>query len=321
MAQNFNTVRVDTIRREAVDVMSFRLVDPAGDALPEFTPGSHIDVRLPTGLVRQYSLCNEPTERLFYEIAVKREPNSRGGSAGMCEQIRQGDLIAISRPRNNFALVECASDHLLLAGGIGVTPLLSMARHLRRAGMPFRLHYFVRSDEHAAFRDVLSSRSLSRHVEFHRAIVPERLSDYLRELLGDRCDGSHLYLCGPTPFMDVVRVIASEHWPSESIHMEYFAADVQAVMAPGQDFEVTLARSGGTYRVPPDKTIIEVLAQHGIAVDVSCEQGVCGTCLTSVLGGTPDHRDAFLTEDEKRSGLKMLPCVSRSESERLVLDL
>lgn len=129
------------------------------------------------------------------------------------------------------------------------------------------------------------------------------------------------YLCGPSPFMDVARVVASEHWPSESIHREYFAADAQVVVAPGQDFEVTLARSGGTYRVPPDKTIIEVLAQHGIAVDVSCEQGVCGTCLTGVLGGTPDHRDAFLTEDEKRSGLKMLPCVSRAESERLVLDL
>jgi len=321
MAQNFNMVRVDTIRREAVDVMSFRLVDPAGGALPEFTPGSHIDVRLPTGLVRQYSLCNAPTERLYYEIAVKRELNSRGGSAGMCEQIRQGDLIAISPPRNNFSLVDRASDHLLLAGGIGVTPLLSMARYLRRADRPFRLHYFVRSDAHAAFRDVFSSRSLSGHVKFHCGILPERLSDYLRELLADRRDGSHLYLCGPSPFMDVARAIASEHWPSESIHREYFAADAQVVMAPGKDFEVTLARSGGTYRVPPDKTIIEVLAQHGIAVDVSCEQGVCGTCLTGVLGGTPDHRDAFLTEDEKRSGLKMLPCVSRAESERLVLDL
>lgn len=314
-------VRVARIRAEAEEVRSFQLVSANGDPLPPFSAGSHIDVHVAPGLVRQYSLCNGPADRDHYQIAVKREPESRGGSQAMHERINEGNVITIGAPRNNFALEQSARHHLLLAGGIGVTPLLSMARHLLAEGASFELQYFTRSIRHTAFHDVLSDARFADHVKFHYAIEPDALRAYLRKLLWHRPEGAHLYLCGPRPFMDLVETTAAPTWPPEAVHLEYFTADPMALAGAQGTFEVRLARSGGTYVIPAERSIVEALAEHGVQIETSCEQGVCGTCLTGVLEGVPDHRDVFLTDAEKAACDRMTPCVSRAKSALLVLDL
>ena len=315
------TVRIARVRDEALEIQSFELVRADGGALPPFTPGSHIDVHIGRGLVRQYSLCNRPDQTGSYLIAVKKEPESRGGSRAMHERMKEGSELAISNPRSNFALVAGAGRHLLVAGGIGITPLLSMARHLLAAGASFELQYFSRSIQHAAFHDLLSAPEFRGKVAFHYALEPEAVRAYLRKLLWRRTDGSHLYLCGPRPFMDLVETTAAATWPPDAVHLEYFTADPASLAGPRDTFKVRLARAGGEYAVPADQSIVQALAANGVIVETSCEQGVCGTCLTGVLQGTPDHRDVFLTDAEKKAGDKIMPCVSRAMSDTLVLDL
>ena len=315
------TVTVRAVRDEAADVRSFELASADGAALPPFTAGAHIDVHVAPGLVRQYSLCNDPRETDRYVIAVKREPASRGGSQAMHERVRAGDRLTIGAPRNNFALASGAAHHLLFAGGIGITPLLAMARHLLAAGASFQLVYFSRSIAHTAFHDLLSRPEYRGRVAFHYALEPEQVRAYVRKLLWHRPKDAHLYLCGPRPFMDLVETTAASTWPPEAVHLEYFAADPAALGGPREHFVVKLARHGGEFEIPDGRTIIEVLAEKGIVVDTSCEQGVCGTCITGVLEGEPDHRDVFLTDAEKRAGDRMTVCVSRAKTPRLVLDL
>src|SRR5712671_5580685 len=293
-------VKVKQVRDEALEVRSFELVHADGGALPAFTPGSHIDVHVADGLVRQYSLCSPPGETASYRIAVKKEPASRGGSQAMHERVREGSELSISAPRNNFALDPRAGHHLLIAGGIGITPLLGMARHLLREGASFELQYFSRSIDHTAFHGLLSGPEFRGRVAFHYALEPEAVRAYLRKLLWARANGAHLYLCGPRPFMDMVEVSAAPTWPPDAVHLEY---------------------SGAEYVVPPDMSIVKALAGHGITIETSCEQGVCGTCLTGLLQGEADHRDVFLTDEERQAGDKLMPCVSRARSEVLVLDL
>lgn len=314
------TVSVNAIRRETPEILSFELVSADASRLPAFSAGSHIDIHVCPGVIRQYSLCNGPADVDRYLIAVKREANSRGGSAALHEKVRQGDLLRISSPRNNFPLVNTASRHLLLAGGIGVTPLLSMALHLAESGARFQLQYFTRSVESTAFYDFLSAE-LKGNVVFNYGLEPQELGSFLGRLLQARHDGDHLYLCGPRPFMELVRTTAAVTWPSESVHLEYFAADPTSFAGRATAFSVHLARSGHTYTVPEGKTIVQVLAENGVEIETGCEEGVCGSCLTSVAGGVPDHRDIYLSEDEKRTGDKIVPCVSRSRTPVLVLDL
>jgi len=314
-------VRVEQTRDEALDVKSFRLVPMGRGALPSFTPGAHISVTCEEGVVRQYSLCNDPADRSSYLIGVKRIPSSRGGSEAMHDRVDEGNVLSISGPRNHFPLEPKAAHHVLVAGGIGITPLLSMARYLQRTGASFALQYFSRSPDQTAFRDVLSQPEFRGKVSFHYAVEPERVREYLHKLLWRRAEGAHLYICGPRPFMDLVEEIASAAWPPDAIHIEYFTADPLASAGPRTPFDITLARSGGTFTVPADKSIVQVLAQHGVDNVTSCEQGVCGTCLTGVLEGEPDHRDAFLSEAERKACNKMLVCVSRARSKALVLDL
>lgn len=321
MSANSLPVKVHRIRREAADIASFELLSAKGQSLPAFSPGSHIDVHIGPGLVRQYSLCNGPGEASRYLIAAKKEADSRGGSRAMHERVNEGDVITISEPRNNFPVNWGAKHHLLLAGGIGVTPILSMARHLLASAAAFELQYFTRSIEHTAFHGLLSAPEFKGKVVFHYALEPEGLRAYLRRLLWRRPEDGHIYLCGPRPFMDLVEATAAPTWPPEAVHLEYFAADPMSLAGPQDTFQVTLARSGGTYTVPEGKTIVQALAEQGIHIETSCEQGVCGTCLTGVLGGEPDHRDVFLTDEEKRAGDKLTPCVSRAKSRVLVLDL
>jgi vanillate O-demethylase ferredoxin subunit len=315
------SVRVQAVRDEALSVRSFALVAADARPLPAYAAGSHIDVHVAPGLVRQYSLCGDSADTGHYQIAVKREPASRGGSRAMHERVREGDLLTISAPRNNFPLVPSAKHHLLIAGGIGITPLLGMARQLARAGAEFSLVYFSRSIAHTAFHELLSAPEYRGRVIFHYALEPEQVRAYLRKMLWTRPTDGHLYLCGPRPFMDLVETTAAPTWPPDAVHLEYFSADPASLAGPKESFVVRLARHGGEFEVAEGRTIIEVLAEHGVMVDTSCEQGVCGTCLTGVLEGEPDHRDVFLTDAEKLANDRMTVCVSRAKSPRLVLDL
>ena len=314
-------VRVASILEETEEIRSFRLVSANGKALPPFAPGAHVSVQIPDGLTRQYSLCNGPDDTEAYHIAVKREPESRGGSRAMHERVTEGETLAIMPPRNHFPIDASAKHHLLLAGGIGITPLLAMARHLQRSRASFELQYFTRGVKYAAFHELLSHPDYAGKVNFHYALEPASLKVYLHSLLRRRPEGGHLYVCGPRPFMDLVEEIAATSWPPEAVHMEFFSADPLASSGPRLPFEIKLARTQASYTVPAEKTILQVLAEHGIEVATSCSQGVCGTCITGVLDGPPDHRDAFLSDKERKSCDKMMLCVSRATSERLVLDL
>jgi vanillate O-demethylase ferredoxin subunit len=313
-------VHVREIKDQASEIKSFELESADGSPLPPFEPGSHIDVHVADGLIRQYSLCNGPDDTAAYTIAVKKEGASRGGSRAMHEQLRAGQVLRISAPRNHFGLSPQARRHMLVGGGIGITPLLSMARHLLAAGADFEFHYFARSAEYVAFHQLLSAPPFAGKVTFHLGLQPEAVRATLDQLLAQRPDGAHLYLCGPGPFMNQV-VAAAATWPEDAIHLEHFAASPELLAGPQDSFEVTLAHSGATYAVPAGESIVDVLARHGVAVDVSCEQGVCGTCVTGVLEGTPDHRDMFLSDQEKKSCKMMTLCVSRALSPKLVLDL
>lgn len=314
--------RVCAVVDETPEIRRFVLEGGDGGELPPMTPGSHIDIHLAPGLVRQYSICNGPDDRDGYVIAVKRELQSRGGSSRM-HGLVAGDFLEIGLPRNNFPLAEDAQRHLLIAGGIGITPLFSMARHVAARGGSFLLHYFVRSPQHVAFRNMLGTKELSSSVTIHAGLDAVATGDRLAELLAVPDGGTHLYVCGPGPFMEAAIAAAlARGWPTARIHREYFGA--VPIDRAGEDgsFDVRLAASGRTIRVATDETIVQALQREGVQADISCEQGICGICVTRVLEGMPDHRDSFLTDEEKRAGDRMCICVSRSiDRGSLVLEL
>ena len=312
-------LRVNAIHDETGAIKSFELVDPEGLDLPQFTAGSHVDVTLPDGQVRQYSLCNAPAGRQRYVLGVLREPSGRGGSRQMHEQVQQGDLLQVSIPRNHFPLGEAAARHVLIAGGIGITPLLSMVARLRLINADFVLHYCTRDEDNTAFRTLLSEPGLGAQVRFHHdGGVPGRGLE-IAALLAPVETGAHVYCCGPPGLMAAVKD-ASTHWPPEQIHFEHFAAPVDAAPTGALvSFEVEIASSGAVYLVPPDRSILSVLQSEGIVIDSSCEAGVCGTCMTRYLSGTPDHRDFVLSDAEQCD--HVMVCVARAKSARLVLDL
>jgi vanillate O-demethylase ferredoxin subunit len=303
------------------EIRCFELQRADGQSLPPFTPGAHVDLHLGPGLARQYSLCNGPAQLDRYAIAVKRELASRGGSRQLHEQVKVGDVIHVTGPRNHFPLADDAKEHLLLAGGIGVTPLLSMARHLKSRGQRFRLKYFTRSPSHTAFHQELGRADWAEHVDFHYAVEPERLGAYLHSVLDHPPEGGHVYVCGPRPFMDLVVEIASRSYPKGAVHSEYFSANPEAQAGPQAGFTVRCARSRKDIAVTEGESMLDALMRNGVQVEVMCEQGVCGTCLTGVLEGRPDHRDSFLTDEEKQSNEKVMVCCSRSLDPLLVLDL
>jgi vanillate O-demethylase ferredoxin subunit len=313
-------VRVRRIVRETADIKSFELVSADSSALPAWNAGAHIDVRLDDATVRQYSLCGAPGARDAYRIAVKNAPDSRGGSRAMHQRVSVGDTLDISGPRNHFALEGGARHQVLIAAGIGITPLHAMAQELQARGASYELHYFTRSIAETAFHEELSSEPYAGNVNFHYAVA-DRLRDLLRQLLGQCPQGHHLYMCGPRRFTDVIGEVTAGTWPPEAIHTEYFGGDPAATAAPGGAFEVRLQRSKRTIAVAADSSIADALGAHGIAVATSCREGVCGTCLTGVIAGTPDHRDLFLSAQERQAGNKMTICVSRAKSAQLVLDL
>ena len=309
------TVAGRTIVADGVVAFELRRID---GQLPTFQPGAHIDVQLPNGLIRQYSLVNGPGELDRYVIGVKREPNSSGGSACLHDVVRTGDALAISEPRNNFPLRRDSFRTILIAGGIGITPLLSMAQALAASSLNYELHYFAQSAEHIAFADRLAT--LGASVIIHLGLSPDETGDALRTILAVPEDGEHVYICGPGPMLDAARTTATAAgWPDPAVHFEYFKNTIDVDLS--SSFTVELARSALTIDVPAGTSVLDVLRTNGVALPSSCEQGACGTCLVTVLAGEPDHQDVYLNETERRAGDRMLTCVSRSHSERLVLDI
>jgi len=315
------SVRVARKATEALDICTFELVDVNGGSLPAFAAGSHVDVQLPGGITRQYSLCNDPKETHRYLIGVLRDPASRGGSRAMHEQVQEGQVLQISTPRNHFPLAHDAKRSLLLAGGIGVTPILCMAERLAITGADFEMHYCTRSAERTAFRNRIASSGFASKVKFHfdDGAAEQKLD--LATLLAVPQPGMHLYVCGPKGFMDaVLKTARGKGWPEAQLHYEFFGAEV-AKSDSDASFEIKLASSGRIVMVPKDKTVTKALAEAGVEILMSCEQGVCGTCLTRVLEGVPDHKDSYLTPEEQAANDQFLPCCSRSKTPQLVLDL
>ncbi|KRW73859.1 Vanillate O-demethylase oxidoreductase [Pseudomonas sp. TTU2014-066ASC] len=311
-------VVVSDKRQVANGICRFELA--AIDAtLPPFEAGAHIDVHVAPGLIRQYSLCNDPAESHRYVIGVLNEPTSRGGSRTLHETIQVGDQLTIGAPRNLFSLEPTAERHLLLAGGIGVTPILSMAWRLHAQGADFEMHYCARSPEHAAFVDVIRAAPFAEQVKFHFDTT-QRLD--AKALLAEPRTGTHLYICGPGGFMDHMLDTARRcGWADAALHREFFAAPTQGEVGGDQPFDVQLSRSGMTLHVPTDKSVLQVLEAAGVEISSSCEQGICGACLTPVLEGEPDHRDQFLTDAERACNDQFTPCCSRAKGNCLVLDL
>ena len=314
-----NTITVVVKRKwtSADGVIGFELAARTGH-LPTFQPGAHIDVHLPNGLIRQYSITNGPGELLSYVIGVKQESASKGGSKILVETVREGDLLSISEPRNNFPLRRDATRTVLIAGGIGITPLLSMARFLDKSSLPYELHYFTRAGEQVAFRGDLEA--LHGKVILHTGLPRADIAQTISTALGQWFFAQHVYVCGPPAMLETVRdTAAAQGWPEDAIHYEYFKND--KVIDDSSAFDVELARSAMTLHVPAGKTILEVMRDNGLTVPSSCEQGACGTCLTAVIEGEVDHQDVYLNNTEKASNTAMMTCVSRAKSARLVLDI
>ncbi len=313
-----NTITTVVKRKwtSADGVIGFELAARTGH-LPTFQPGAHIDIHLPNGMTRQYSITNGPGELMSYIIGVKQESASKGGSKVLVESVREGDLLSISEPRNNFPLRRDAVRTVLIAGGIGITPLLSMARFLDKSSLPYELHYFTRAGETVAFRAELEA--LHGQVVFHTGLPRAEIGTTIAAALGTWSQAQHVYVCGPGPMLETVRATAAaQGWPEEAIHFEYFKND--KVIDNSSAFDVELARSAMTLHVPSGKSIMEVMREAGLTVPSSCEQGACGTCLTTVIEGEVDHQDVYLNNSEKASNHCMMTCVSRAKSARLVLD-
>jgi len=252
---------------------------------------------------------------------VLRDPATRGGSAGMHDRVQAGDVIAISAPKNHFPLAHEAKKSLLLAGGIGVTPILCMAERLGVTGADFEMHYCTRSKDRTAFHDRIKGSRYAARVQFHFDDGDAAQKFDIARRLATPEPGTHLYVCGPKGFMDAVLSTArSRGWPEPQLHYEFFSADVTP-SATDESFEVQCASSGRIVVVPKDKTVVQALADAGIEVQTSCEQGVCGTCITRVLEGVPDHKDLYFTPEEQARNDQFTPCCSRAKSKRLVLDL
>lgn len=307
---------LQVIRRELQgEVVLLTLAHADGIALPAFSAGAHIDLHLTEDLIRPYSLCGDPQDRQHYQLGILKDGNSQGGSLAV-HALREGDAITVSEPRNLFTLDERARHSLLIGGGIGITPMLAMAAELHAAGRSFTLHYCARSRGQAAFVAQLESAPYAGQVCLHFS-DQQRLN--LDAVLSDVPPNTHVYVCGPTRLMDAVNDGAKRQgYTAENVHQECFSAEVQT---GGAAFDVVAATSGITVQVLEDQTIVEALAQAGLKVNVSCKQGICGSCLTDVLEGEPDHRDSYLTDEEKADGDQILLCCSRSKCGRLVIDL
>lgn len=312
-------VRVREIVAQTPEIRALRLVREDGAPFTPYRAGAHVDVTGPTGVLRQYSLCGPPDDPSSLLIAVKREPASRGGSASLHE-VGEGDRLEVGEPRNLLAVAEGADRHVLVAGGIGVTPLLSMAYELHRRGAEFVLHYFARSRAEAAFVDLLESRAEFRdRVRLHFGVPRAGQPAVLAAEAGGTTSSSHVYTCGPQGFMDQVTAVFEPVVTAAHVHVENFTA-TEADTSGDRPFSVELD-TGEVFEIPADRSILSVLEAGGVEVFKSCEEGICGSCVSGVLEGTPEHRDNCLSTTDKAAGDQIALCVSRATSEKLVIEL
>ena len=315
-ASEWRRVRVGSIRELAVDIRGYELEPADGRELPAYEAGAHIDIHVPAGPIRQYSLCGESNATERYRIAVKKDATGRGGSTSMHDDVEVGSFLAMTGPRNYFPLAaDAPGGSLLIAGGIGITPIYAMVQALHFAGREWTLHYCARSQAHAAFYGELEALA-PRRVVPHFSEVPVLDVD---ALLAARAQGTHVYCCGPEGLMSAVKA-ATARSDASCLHFEWFSAPT-IDHAQDRSFEVELKRSGLVLAVPADRSILQVVREQGIDVPSACEEGVCGTCETCVLAGEPDHRDMLLTSEERAANRSMMICISRAISDRLVLDL
>lgn len=318
--KNTLAVIVTSKRMLADKVVELELRDPDGKELPTFTAGSHIDLHISSKLMRQYSLANNPAEKDRYLCAVLLEKNGTGGSKAVFEKVEEGEQLYLSQPRNHFALVEEADFSLLVAGGIGVTPLLSMAYRLTELGKSFKFYYRANNRSSAAYADVLME-------EFGDSVVclfseeGGRDKFDLAEIIASAPEGTHVYTCGGNDFMKLVTEAAKDKFNEEQIHLEHFHPP--EIESGGQDiaFELYCEKSDVTLQVPADKTIISVLEENGIDIPISCTEGVCGSCITKFSEGQVDHRDFVLSKSERENKQLFTPCCSRATSKRLAMDI
>lgn len=312
---------VSQVRWEADDVISITLTDPQGADLPPWRPGAHLDLLLASGLMRQYSLCGDPTDRRSYTVAVLREQRGRGGSVELHDTALVGRTLQARGPRNHFEL-QPAGRYLFLAGGIGITPIMAMVREASRATVPWELHYGGRSRGHMAFADELLELGGER---VH--LMPQDSEGILdlSGIVGDTPDEADIYACGPEGMLRAAEDACANARPPRHLHLERFTGTSQSVVGAADDgkagFEVELRRSGLTLNVPPDRPLLAVVRDALPDVPYSCEEGHCGSCETRVLEGVPEHNDEILTEEERALNETMMICVGRSKSARLVLDL
>ncbi len=313
-------VQVMEIKTLTDEIKSFELAPIRGEILPPFTSGSHIDILVNDLKKRSYSLANNPKEHHRYLISVLRETRGKGGSKWMHTKVKEGDHLEITAPKNDFNLAKEASSHLFIAGGIGITPILSMGYHLKNCNVERFLHYCTRNPEKTAFLDEVKDAFGKNLVLHHDEGNPSSGID-LAEVLKNRKSGQHLYICGPRSLIDCARDAAT-NWPEDAIHIELFSsADIKPA-TDNKNFNVVIASTNQTLEVEPEKSILEVVREAGIKANSSCENGICGTCRTSLLNGTADHQDEVLTEAEKNAHTDVMICVSRAkEGETLILDL
>ena len=298
-------------------IQLFELRDPAGAALPEFSAGAHLTLRTPCGLLRKYSLCNDPAERDRYVIAVKRDENGRGGSIDLVDHAKVGDGIEVSPPENAFPLSPGAKNFIFIAGGIGITPIMSMIRHLATTGLArFTLYYLTRDAASSAFLQELSAVELKGMVKVHHdGGDPDKAFDLWPVL--EKPGAAQVYCCGPRPLMDAVRDM-SGHWPRAQVHFESFADAEQTRLADNKPFRLRLARSNAVFEVDSHHSIIQAMRERGFDAPTSCESGTCGTCRTTLLEGEAEHRDLVLSPEEQAG--QIMICISRSRSPELVID-
>ena len=312
------SLRVASIDEIATGIFRYDLRRPDGGGLPPFTAGAHVTVWLPNGGTRCFSLANNPLERDRYEIAVKREDPGRGGSKSLVDGVRRGDALPVSAPDNWFALAPDVSEFLFVAGGIGITPIMAMMRHLNSTSAArYKLYYLTRSPSLTPFIAELQAPEFEGKVLLHHDHGDlDRAFDLWP--LFERPTATHVYCCGPQSLMDAVRDMTG-HWPTSAIHFESFTNALAAPRVDDAPFAVRLAKSGDVVTVPAGTSIIEALRAHGCRVPSSCESGTCGTCRTGLLAGEADHRDLVLTDEEHAHNIMV--CVSRARSAELVLDL
>jgi ferredoxin-NADP reductase len=314
---------VRQIRCEGKGINSYEFVDPSGNQLPLFEAGAHIDVYLGNGMIRQYSLCNPPSERNRYVIGVLKDENGRGGSKAVHERLRAGEFVKISHPRNHFPLSHDARRVVLIAGGIGVTPIKAMAHELEARGVDYEMHYCARDADCAAFGGELGTLARSGRLQYHFDGGDPRAGLDLGKLLAEPADGAHVYYCGPGGFMKACAE-ATRHWPKGTVHCEHFKAPEQPAKPreagdASDGFEVTIASTGQTIAVGSSQSIADALNEAGVALPTSCCAGLCATCKVRYLEGEVEHNDFILNDDER--GEFLTACVSRAISKVLVLDL